>query len=113
MNKFIIVIITGFIVFTTSGCQSFRNVFDPPPKVKDPKAEQLEAQRKANLTPHQKRQIELKKNVFRLKPKKGPRKTLMDSSLNSYEKAYLNDYYKENNPKSETRDTFKLFNIKR
>ena len=113
MNKFMIVTIASLIIFTTSGCQSFRKVFDPPPKVKDPRAEKLKAQKIANLTPHQKRQIELKKSVFKLKSDKKPRKTLMDSSLNSYEKNYLNDYYKQNNPESETRDTFKLFNIKR
>lgn len=113
MKKIIIVISTGLIIFATNGCNSFRKYFDPPPKKEDPKEELLKAQKKANLTPRQKRQIQLKKNVFTLKSDSKKRKTIMGSSLNSYEESYINDYYKNNNPDSETRNTFKLFNINR
>jgi hypothetical protein len=113
MNKITILVIAGLITISVSGCKGFRQYFNPPPKKPDPRAEILKAEREANLTPHQKRQRQLKQNVFSIKPDKKATRTSLGSSLNGTEQRYLNEYYKENDLKNQDRGTFKLFKFKR
>jgi hypothetical protein len=108
MNKLLILISGALIIFSLAGCKSFRTYFNPPPKKNDPEAELIKAEREAKLTPHQKRQRQLKNTVFGLKPDKGATKTNLNSSLNSYEQQYLNEYYKEQDSEKK-RNVFKLF----
>ncbi|MCF6174507.1 MAG: hypothetical protein L3J71_01935 [Victivallaceae bacterium] len=113
MNKLLILISGALIIVSLTSCKSFRTYFNPAPKKKNPEAELIEAElieaeREAKLTPHQKRQRQLKNTVFGLKPDKGATKSNLNSSLNSYEQQYLNEYYKEQDSKKK-RNIFKLF----
>jgi hypothetical protein len=105
MNKIIILITTGLIIFSAGGCKSFKKYFNPPPK----KTVSKTAKQAPPLTPYQKRQLQLKKTVFSPTSDKGPKKTNLNSSLNSYEQKYLNEVYKEQDSEKKKKNVFKLF----
>lgn len=109
MNKVLILITVGLIILSVCGCKSFRKYFNPPPnEARIAKIKNAQATKKAKLTPAQQRKRQLEQATFGLSPKNEPKKTFLNSSLNSYERQYINrQYEKESHTKK--RNVFKLF----
>jgi len=105
MNK-IITLLTVIVLFAVSGCKSFKQYFNPPVK----KQHHALAPKRA-LTPQEQRKKAMREKMYKPQKDNAPLKTNLGSSLNSYEKSYLNDYYKKHNPKKENskHNIFKFF----